>query len=176
MLDLAKLGDVMLVTGNARDFAEDAEGTTLHSDLRAELARSGLPEDRIRVSPSVKEFLSSFLPGAPGILEAFKARLEGAEFRATFELGLREAIDEAIGLHSLAQQAEAEGVGWLGEAYFTLVHDIVLIDAQDIRIMTASEVLVDIYVEAESDIDVYVSRRELGDLPTWLTEKLRLRV
>lgn len=83
VLELADDDEVLLVTKNWRDFAQDDKHQdVLHQHLREDMQAAGHPPDRVRLVPSLEEFVKANVPSAEELALAqqrFDADLEWRE-------------------------------------------------------------------------------------------------
>ncbi len=94
VIDLASRDDVILISRNGDDFAvSNKQPTLLHSHLRAEVDALGHGPDRVRLVPTLDDFITKFVPVADQALLAARNRLATDH---TFEHSLYSDIEGAL--------------------------------------------------------------------------------
>jgi predicted nucleic acid-binding protein len=95
VLALAEQDEVVLVSENHSDFAEDKdEPAVLASDLQDDLEQAGLPREQVRLIPEVATFIKEHVPESARVRQEVQDRLAAAdgEFYEDFDAQVRDAL------------------------------------------------------------------------------------
>lgn len=94
VIDLAFGDDVILISKNGDDFAvSNKQPTVLHPHLQADVDALGHGSDRVRLAPTLEDFITEFVPVADQALLAARDRLATDQ---TFEQSLYSDVEHAL--------------------------------------------------------------------------------
>jgi len=154
VLELADDDEVVLITKNWKDFAQDDKHQdVLHQHLRDDLVQAGQPADRVRLVPSLEEFIKVNVPSANELAQA-QDRLEN-------DLDWRDEMDDKV-----ATALYALDLGWSDKV---TVIDSTSANADDIYVDEVSLGTVTIVDAYEIDEDGVVAIDIRVDATLWFS-------
>jgi len=93
ILELADEDEVVLISKNWKDFAQDDKHRdVLHQHLREDLEAGGQPRDRVRLVPSLEDFIKAHVPTAAQLAIAQQRFEDDPEWREELTENIRSAL------------------------------------------------------------------------------------
>jgi hypothetical protein len=167
--------DIGFISHNHRDFAESGKSSGLARMLQDDIKADGAPST-VTLYDDLDAFLTEHVRPAVDVLKDLRRRVdEGSEFHDR----LMEAIEAAIdGADPDISEMRADAFADHGEAEYSLeearlhsVHPgVTVLQIANARRLTDEAFALDMYVEADADVDFYLYR--IYAPPSWLRSPL----
>jgi hypothetical protein len=183
----AKESQVAFITSNWRDFSISNEDRALHSDLVRDLDESGISKGNVVLFADLKEFIANRVASANEVVQHVQRLLrDDSDFQFEFFRVLRQALDK----YFPGSEIETPFRQFEDATVSAFDIDTDRVDVLDAHLLEGAEVLLEVSADVDADVDGFVHKSEMYDLPdefgvtdpdwsessAWVSRPLTLRV